>query len=193
VQLKVVLFLLSIFTLPAFADMTSTLKVGASVGLGQGGGVAGGVTDVESPFGLHAYFDYSLDSRFLVGAEHTRSFTGQASSVGFTGLFTKWYPWTPAPERLVDTEDQVTKNYLVQKNISPYFGLCAGFGEAYFGATSTAPSVLAGGPYLGFKSGLEYPMYGNWGIQGEFTYDTTIAGAGQAVLVQFLLGIYYFL
>jgi len=192
--------LLSIFIFVTFfselghASNFGNLRVGGNLGIGQGGAKSQGQVRVEGPLGFGAYIDYSFDSRFTVGAEHQRSFGSGSTAIGFTGLTGKWYFWTPQPQWLIDSQDVIERPTLIQKNISPYAGLSLGFGQASLPArTSAETDILAVGPYVSIKGGLEYPLTGRWGVRSELVYGTTVGGKGVAEMIHLQFGLYYFL
>ncbi len=191
----VFLFLL-IFLVNAycFASDFSGLRVGWAMGLGQGGAKNQGVVRSEGPLGVAITIDYSLDPRWSLGAEHERSMSsGAATSIGFTGFALRWYFWTPQPQQLINTEDQVERSFLIQKNFVPYLGTSVGFAQASFPANDEKEKVMVVSPYFSFKGGLEYPITGRWGARSEFMYGMTAGGKGAAEILHLLFGIYYFL
>lgn len=195
-RIKKALALVSIvlFGSTAFAAASGNLRPGMGFGFGQSGAQSGSTTRVEGPLLLNVFFDYSVDSRFSVGAEHTRSMAGASSAIGFTGLSGKFYFWTPQPQLMIDTSDQIDRSMIVQKNIVPFLGLSVGFAQASVPAkTPQDRDVLVVGPYVSLRGGVEYPIYGRWGARGELVYGTTVAGKGAAETIQLGFGFYYFL
>lgn len=189
------ILILMIFLVNAycFAGDFSGIRVSGALGFGQGGAKSEGVVRTEGPLGIAVAVDYSLEPRWSLGAEHERSMSGAATSIGFTGLALRWYFWTPQPQRLIKTGDQIERSFLIQKNFVPYIGTSVGFAQASFPAIDEKAEVLVVSPYFSFKSGLEYPITGGWGARSEFMYGMTAGGKGAAEMIHLLFGIYYFL
>ncbi len=184
------IFLLNTY---CFASDFGGIRIGGALGLGQGGAKSENVVRTEGPLGVAVTVDYSLEPRWSLGAEHERSMSGAATSIGFTGVTLRWYFWTPQPQRLIKTDDQIERSFLIQKNFVPYLGTSVGFAQASFPAKDEKADVLVVSPYFSFKGGLEYPITGRWGARSEFMYGMTAGGKGAAEILHLLFGFYYFL
>jgi hypothetical protein len=176
-----------------FASDFGGIRIGGALGLGQGGAKSENVVRTEGPLGVAVTVDYSLEPRWSLGEEQERSMSGAATSIGFTGVTLRWYFWTPQPQRLIKTDDQIERSFLIQKNFVPYLGTSVGFAQASFPAKDEKADVLVVSPYFSFKGGLEYPITGRWGARSEFMYGMTAGGKGAAEILHLLFGFYYFL
>lgn len=176
-----------------FASDFGGIRIGGALGFGHAGAKSEDVVRTEGPLGVAVTVDYSLEPRWSLGAEHERSMSGAATSIGFTGLTLRWYFWTPQPQRLIKTDDQIERSFLIQKNFVPYLGTSVGFAQASFPAKDDKGDVLVVSPYFSFKGGLEYPITGRWGARSEFMYGMTAGGKGAAEILHLLFGFYYFL
>lgn len=193
-QLKIsLLFFVISFGARVYAFDSSNVRLNSAIGLGSGGAEEDGVVRVETPLALYVGADYSMSSRSTIGFEHYRSFAGAtSSSIGLSGLVVRYYPWTPQPQKLGNPEDLISEDMVFQKNIVPYFGTAIGIAQATFQANNTGKkAVSATGLYVSFKTGLEYPIFRNWGLRGELSYGQSVAGSGTMEMVHLLFGFYY--
>ena len=195
VQLKIfLLFFAMVFVVRAYAFDSSNFRLNGAVGIGSGGAVENGTVRVEAPLALYMGADYSMSSRYTLGFEHYRSFAGSTSSIGLSGFVLRYYPWTPQPQKLGNSEDLISEDIIFQKNIVPYLGFSAGMGQANFPPKNTTQSTVAVvAPYLTLKTGLEYPFTGSWGLRGELSYGQSVAGNGTIEMIHLLFGFYYLL
>lgn len=175
-------------------SIASYFRAGGIVGAGASGAKNKGTTRVESPFAFQAFIDYSMSPRFTLGAEHERSLGPTGTSVGLTGVSSKYYLYTPQPQELPEAGDQIQTTTLIQKNIVPYIGFAMGFAQASFPQRNgDEADVLVVAPYVAAKGGFEYPLWGKWGARSEFVYGTSVGGSGQAEVIHLLFGLYYLL
>lgn len=142
---------------------------------------------MESPLGFALAVDYLMSSQLSFGAEHIRSFGQSGSAVGLTGLSVKWYFWLPHPLPLLEKNEAKVPLLQIEGWI-PYVGGMLGVGQASVLDSTINTLGLA----LGLKGGLEYPIFGNWGLRTEGNLSVT-SGTGSIVLVNALAGFYLFL
>jgi hypothetical protein len=181
--------------LMAFSDgaIAGNLRFGGAGGYGEAAVTSSTDSKVSSPMGFSFSFDYALDSRRVIGAEHIRSLNPSVmdTGVGLTGLFAKWYFWTPMPQDLSLIEKSEFNSGFVQKAISPFVGFGLGMAQGtLLSSDTTQPGASAVGAYLSLKLGAEYPVWKQFGSRAEFNYATTIIGSGSIQLMNFIVGLY---
>lgn len=192
---KIILFLgIQFLQVLANAEDFGRLRVGGLLGAGGSAATLNGITRTEGPLGINLFIDYSFNSQFTLGAEHSRSLKSGTAAVGFTGLTGKFYLWTPSPQYMENPDDVPKENYLIQKNITPYFGFSTGFAQASIQSRSNTESpVLTTNLYSAFKLGLEYPIVQRWGARSELSYAISLGGEGSVIGYHVLIGAFYFL
>ena len=149
----------------------------------------------EGPFGGASFIEYALDDRRTIGVEHLRSADLEAVStaVSFTGIYGKWYPYTPQPQ-YVPSEKDLTVSSLVLVDLSPYVSTGLGFFQ------SNIPGVFIGdedanaaGLYFSLKGGIEYPIWRGYGLRLEAGGAFSFGGTGTSNMPYLMLGFYAFL
>ena len=177
-------------TVDSFAA-TEISRFSGLAGLGQSSSKsadAAGTVRIEGPLGFGFYIDYSWKDSYFLFAEHMRSMSGSATSVGLSGLGLKYYPWLSPQKFKVSNIEKIESTALYYSGYAFYFGGSLGFAQASVLATSTKESALAAGIYINGKAGADFPMSQNWGFREEFNSSFLIAGSGNVQYFNLLIG-----
>lgn len=173
----------------------SSLRIGLMGGLGSAYSNAPDNTLTEDPLSGELFIDYALDDRFVIGVEHQRSgsLAPLATSVSFTGVEMKWYPYSAQPQVLPDTKD-LQYSMISMRELAPYFGGGVGFDQS-----SILPPVkgqkpaAAVGLYINLKTGVDMPLWRQFGARSELGFSMTAGGSGYTRMSYLMLGIYVYL
>lgn len=171
-----------------------TIRVGALAGIAIATAKTTDATLSEGPFGGSAFIDYSLDDRRSIGVEHLRSasLTPVSTAVSFTGIFGKWYPYTPQPQYLPSDRDFKLTTISI-RDVSPYIAFTMGFVQASipgeFKGDSPANAV---GLFVNPKGGFDYPVWRMLGLRLEGGFPISFGGTGSVTMPYVMAGFYAF-
>ena len=177
--MKLIVVMATLLTgLTAFAEGTSRIQ--AHFGLGQGTTVSadGRTTFIENPMAFGFTVDHPWTDAFFIYTEHLRSFGSAGTSMGFTGWGVKYYPWLSPIHAISEYRDTPEKTSISTNGYSTYFGGDVGFAQASISADSGHSAVVSVGPFLGFKTGVEYPFSKRWSLVSEFNFAMSLGGTG---------------
>lgn len=190
--LKVVPLLIALFW-GAIANGAS-IRLGAMAGFANASAKTSETSLSEGPFGGAAFIDYSLDDRRSLGVEHIRSasLAPVSTAVSFTGIFGKWYPYTPQPQYIPADKD-LKLSTIGLRDLSPFVGVGLGFVQ------SSIPGIFKGdkdanavGLYINLKGGVEYPIWRMIGIRLESGVAVSFGGTGDVSMPYMMMGFYAF-
>lgn len=171
------------------------IRIGGAAGFASANTKNADTELTEGPFGGAAFIEYSLSDRTAIGVEHLRSadLANVSTAVSFTGIYGKWYPYTPQPQYIPAGQDLVVSSIILQ-DLSPYLSSGLGFFQ------SNIPGVFIGdddatavGLYFNVKAGLEYPIWRGWGAKLEGGAAVSFGGTGTTNMPYLMLGFYIFL
>lgn len=193
-MLKMIWLCLFILAMAPHAQ-AKTVRIGILGGFGSGYSKAPDNTLSEGPLAGELFIDYTLDDRMVIGVEHQRSasMAPPATSISFTGVETKWYPYTAQPQILPDEKDLKT-SVLYMREWAPYVGTGAGFAQS-----SVLPPVKGQKPaasvdlYINLKGGVDLPVWRNWGGRAELGTSISLGGTGYTTLSYMMIGFYFYL
>ncbi|MCH2535317.1 MAG: hypothetical protein MK008_12815 [Bdellovibrionales bacterium] len=177
---------------PLYAD---SFRVGAMAGFANASTKTDETSLSEGPFGGASFIEYALDDRRTIGVEHLRSADLEAVStaVSFTGIYGKWYPYTPQPQ-YVPSEKDLTVSSLVLVDLSPYVSTGLGFFQSNIpGVFIGEEDANAAGLYFSLKGGVEYPIWRGYGLRLEAGGAFSFGGSGTSNMPYLMLGFYAFL
>lgn len=150
-------------------------------------------TRLESPGGISFAIDQQLGQQYqgayYIFAEHMRSLGSTGTSVGFTGLGIKFYPWL-SPSSIGISQPGI-RSQMTFTGYVPYLGAGFGFAQSSILGNTTQQDVLAVGGYVSIKGGVEYPMSATWGLLSEGNYMMSVAGSGKIEALNVLFGCYF--
>lgn len=174
-----------IFAVAVLLTGTAALAEGLSrfqghFGIGQGTTVSadGRTTFIENPMAFGFTVDHEWTDAFFIYTEHLRSFGSAGTSNGFTGWGVKYYPWMTPLQGLAEYKDNADKSVVSLQGYSTYFGGDIGFAQSSVSADSGHSAVVSVGPFLGFKSGMEFPFSKKWSWVTEFNFAMSLGGTG---------------
>lgn len=191
------LLLLSVFGLCFYTNPghagTDQARVHGMLGFGSSA-TSNEIDGEEGPLGMSFGIEYAFSSRWMIGAEHIRSFSMSpaGSSISFTGISMKYYYPGSIPTRRLKIEDMKTDQMVVY-GFFPYFGLSSGFGQASLPSDEEGDSPNAGGIYLGIRAGIDYPFMKSFGIRSELGITQSVMATGTLSSMLLSFGLYYFL
>jgi len=177
---------------------------GATLGLGGTGirssaEVEGATTQVErseSPGAFSLFADRTINDYWTASFEHIRGFRfGPISSgLSFTGVGTKWYFWSPAPNY---TDVPAESSHIHIQQLTPFIGLSTGIASGSIKrANDKVSSVSGSGIYLGGRSGFDYTIEPGFGIrsEGSLSFTFTYAEKPATTLAEFSLriGVFFY-
>jgi hypothetical protein len=170
-----------------------TIKISGTYGVGNFAVTHESQTKSEGPSSFGMGLDVDLNSRFSLGAEHLRSLSISplGTSVGFTGLTTRWYPFGPVPNSL-DFSAPYPRARVLQRGFFPYLGWGVGFTQASIPGNNEEPNLVALNLSLVNKFGFDYPILGLWGWRTEITFGIPFWGSGKAQFTTLNTGLYFF-
>lgn len=184
-----IILLFFIFTSSICFANNSSLRVSALGGLGQALLTSkDGLESFESPFGFSINIDYTMNSRFDLGAEHMRTLSVNGSTVGISGFSLKYFFWFPHPQAVDENTESLERPVLKFNAYTPYVG--GSFGVAQGGVLDT--KINSVGLYLNLKGGIDYPVSTSWGLRAEGNIGLS-SGTGQLQFINGLIGFYHFL
>jgi hypothetical protein len=140
---------------------------------------------LDSPLGFSLAVDYGLSPQWDFGVEHMRTLSNQGSVLGISSATLKWYFWFPSPRSLAKIDRYSLVPTLLIEGIIPYLG--ASLGVAQSGYLNPEDTTL--GLNIGIKAGMDYPLFGDWGLRGEFNFASS-SGTGSAMLLNLIGGVY---
>lgn len=145
----------------------------------------------EGPFVQTFALEKLLNSRFALGVEHIRSLSsGLSTSMGFTGLLTRFY-LNAAPVPLFKVEDLSTTD-LSYRDYSLFLAIGGGFAQSSSLPDPDGKSSNAAGLYFSPRVGVDYQLGASLGARGELLMAMTLVGKGQISTMSLGAGIYYF-
>ena len=177
--MKIVFLIATLLTsLTCLAEGTSRFQ--AHFGLGQGTTVSadGRTTFAENPMTFGFTVDHEWTDAFFIYTEHLRSLGSAGTSMGFTGWGVKYYPWLSPVHAVSEYLDNADKTSISTNGYSTYFGGDVGFAQASVSADIGHSAVVSVGPFLGFKSGIEFPFSKKWSLVSEFNLAVSLGGTG---------------
>lgn len=177
----------------AVQSWSSTLKIGLLGGLGQFTAAREGQTGSEGPLSFAVSFDYDINSRWSLGAEHLRSLSlsplgTSISQSGFTG---RWYYLGPTPNAL-DFDKPYLRARVLQKGFFPFLGWSAGFAQASIVNADNEKSVIALAMSVAAKAGVDYPIFNKFAVRYEINFGVPLAGTGTVNFFALNIGALYF-
>lgn len=170
------------------------IRLGALAGFARASAASSEASLTEGPFGGSAFIDYSIDDRRSIGVEHLRSasLSPISTAASFTGIFMKWYPYTPQPQYAAADKD-LTISTVTIRDLSPYISGGVGFSQTNipgkFKGDKPANTV---GLYIALKGGFEYPVWRTWGARLEYGTAFSVGGTGTVSFPYMMLGFYTF-
>lgn len=175
----------------------SSLRTGGMAGVGDSVvNTDENLVRTEGPISYSFFLEYSFDSRLTLAAEHVRSLDLSPVSTGIsmTGLHGKYYFYTPHPQNLKPQLGLRSTVNVIQKSWSPYVGTGIGFSQSsVLPRTDEETAAASAGLYIKASFGVEYPLWGKWGLRSELSYGTSVVGTGQVQMLNWLWGIYAYL
>lgn len=172
----------------------AVIRFGALAGFANASAANSEASLAEGPFGGSAFIDYSIDDRRSVGVEHLRSasLSPLSTACSFTGLFSKWYPYTPQPQYAAADKD-LTISTITIRDLSPYVAVGLGFSQTNIpGKYKGDKPANTVGLYAALKGGFEYPVWRNWGARMEYGAAFSFAGTGTVSFPYMMVGFYTF-
>lgn len=172
----------------------ATIRIGALAGFASASTKTDKTNLSEGPFGGSAFIDYSLDDRRSVGVEHLRSadLANVSTAVSFTGIFGKYYPYTPQPQ-YIPSEKDLTLTSIEMVDLSPYVGAGLGFFQSNIpGEFVGDDDANAVGLYINVKGGVEYPLWRGFGARLELGSAFSFGGTGSSSMPYLMLGAYMY-
>lgn len=172
----------------------AVIRLGALAGFANASAASSEASLTEGPFGGSAFIDYSIDDRRSIGVEHLRSasLSPISTASSFTGVFFKWYPYTPQPQYAPADKD-LTISTITIRDLSPYVSLGLGFSQTNIpGKYKGDKPANTVGLYAALKGGFEYPVWRTWGARLEYGSAFSFAGTGTVTFPYMMVGFYTF-